>query len=287
VPETFDSIRAKLDWGKERADALKAEMVRELEKWGDPETRIEINPEGTPVPPDLVAHLVARGVATQPGFRTASYFLDFHTFRPEDGIALGEILHQYRGALDHPAWRLVKNGLSPSLKATAARQVQFPFAKTRDSYWKDRRRLPGVPKAIRAFIEEYQPYRRSGIGRTMRALRDFSDADKHRSVMPVVSGVFEFNLEAKARNCERVGIRWYVDAHRHFKSGAKLCDLAVIGFDPAHSAVGMEGDFSLIPMLPRNFPFELFLNQVHSLCTEIVGGCEERLAQTRLPGAHG
>jgi len=83
-----------------------------------------------------------------------------------------------------------------------------------------------------------------------RSWYQLSAVDKHRTVVPVASAVFEADLEAKVKECQRVGVRWFFKGNR-FKSGAKFAQVAVVGFDPARSSVGVVGPVRFLPMLPR------------------------------------
>jgi hypothetical protein len=102
-------------------------------------------------------------------------------------MILGDAVHNYRGALDHLTWELVRR-FSTRLSPSDARKVQFPMhnnAKDFDN-WKERR-TPGVPdKPHRALLKRYQPYRSGDGPKAVRWLRRLSDHDKHRDLIPTV-----------------------------------------------------------------------------------------------------
>jgi hypothetical protein len=111
----------------------------------------------------------------------------------EWGLLLGDIVHNYRSALDCIAWALVELGKRPphTLTEEEQRRVYFPICSTRTEFDKTRRiRLPGVEKAEVEIARSYQPYK---AGRWLRethpfaVLRELSNNDKHRSVQPVLS----------------------------------------------------------------------------------------------------
>src|SRR5947208_2801295 len=82
--------------------------------------------------------------------------------RDDCGLTLGDTLQNFRAALDHLAWDLVKIGAIPNPKRP--QDIYFPMAKNFSNWRTDLdRKLPGVPKEQRAIIRRYQPYRR-GIG---------------------------------------------------------------------------------------------------------------------------
>lgn len=97
-------------------------------------------------------------------------------------LMVGDILQNLRATLDHMVWDLVT---LVNRRPARPKQVQFPMASSaRD--WGDRLedRLPHIPMGQRAIIREYQPYRRGDGPRNIRRLRNFSDHDKHRVLMP-------------------------------------------------------------------------------------------------------
>jgi hypothetical protein len=78
------------------------------------------------------------------------------------GMTVGDILHNFRSALDHVAWRLVSEGKCPPENLTEGQQrrVQFPIYTDRKDFndWLDKR-LPGVNRFQRAVVRWHQPYR--------------------------------------------------------------------------------------------------------------------------------
>lgn len=125
------------------------------------------------------------------------------TLNPEIGLRLGEVVHHFRGGLDHLAWQLVPSTLRRQLHVRGRRNIQFPLAESHRNFTQQiGRRLPGVSPHHIAIIERFQPYHRSVAGKTMRLLRNLSDIDKHRIiVLPVVlphHADFEFILQGAA-----------------------------------------------------------------------------------------
>ncbi len=112
------------------------------------------------------------------------------------GLLIGDTLHSFRGALDHLVWDLVRIGGDPRPKKP--RFVQFPMSTSRAAWneWVERR-LPGIPEEQRAIILSCQPYRRGERARNIRRLRDFSDHDKHRVLMPVYFTMSSLNFSVQ------------------------------------------------------------------------------------------
>lgn len=103
-------------------------------------------------------------------------------------IYAGECIYNLRAALDYLIYNLawLDNG-------TEVEQTQFPIV-DKSAKWKQQRdyRLKGVNDAHAKSISEYQPF--SGCDWTRR-LRDYSNADKHRTLVTVApewSSEFDF-----------------------------------------------------------------------------------------------
>jgi hypothetical protein len=105
------------------------------------------------------------------------------------GVLLGDIVNNYRSALDHTAWAAMQIGCERSgitLKPGQENRVQFPICDERDDFnkWMDER-LFAVSRAHRAAMRRYQPYIRGARIRplhSLRTLREFSNDDKHREI---------------------------------------------------------------------------------------------------------
>ena len=110
---------------------------------------------------------------------------DFPDLPLEWGLQLGDILNNFRSALDHAAWHLANSESTPPLTPEKRRGVQFPIldeqAKFPDAA---RRRLAGVPSNERAIIERHQPFQNAASpgSHPLALLRDLNDTDKHRQI---------------------------------------------------------------------------------------------------------
>ena len=124
----------------------------------------------------------------------------FHLLEhPEErwGVILGDVAHNYRSALDHIAWQLVKR-----YGGRGGRQTKFPIYAKESDYidWRAPRRacdprgkwsdpFEGVDEEIVALIESFQPYRREGENDPLAILSAISNRDKHRLLLPTVVAV--------------------------------------------------------------------------------------------------
>jgi hypothetical protein len=107
-------------------------------------------------------------------------------YPPEMALLIGDAAHNLRCALDHLAFAFAKPANAKEEKA-----VQFPIvSKRRDFRGEANRRLPGVPRRVRAAIERLQPYHGRKWPRTkmLGQLRDLSNWDKHRRIAMTVIG---------------------------------------------------------------------------------------------------
>jgi hypothetical protein len=163
--DALASSWAKFHWASKHMEAVNAALKRSL---------------------DLDLHSIAFQTETEPTRKGAIGTVSISSLprlRDDCGLAVGDVIQNFRAALDHLAWDLVRIGTDPRPKDPKG--VQFPMATNFGSFRSQLpRRLPGVPAGQRAIIREYQPYRR-GIGPTaIRRLRNFSDSDKHRLFIP-------------------------------------------------------------------------------------------------------
>lgn len=120
------------------------------------------------------------------------------TFPPRWHLCFGEIVFNFRCALDHLAWALVLRGTTPpsTLKPGQQTVITFPICRTRKAFdaalvdtQKHPSRLPGLRARDLALVRRYQPYRRGearGAGQhPLWLLSRFNNLDKHRHVAPL------------------------------------------------------------------------------------------------------
>ncbi len=113
------------------------------------------------------------------------------------GTVLGDVLHNFRCALDHLVCQLVL--LNTGRECTG--DNQFPICTTGENYWSRGKsgrntrdwRLQGVADEHKAIIDTLQPYRTHGMRpnqiEVLAGLQKFSNLDKHRLIHPTLFAV--------------------------------------------------------------------------------------------------
>jgi hypothetical protein len=128
------------------------------------------------------------------------------------GPILGDVIANFRSALDHAAWAIVQRGRRGAtgfpLGKPEARDVYFPVVRTdyRDFNREITKKLVGARRADVALVRRMQPYHRGKRGYRRHAiyiLNELSKSDKHRSVQPVQMLAVEGSYTVlHARDCE-------------------------------------------------------------------------------------
>lgn len=127
-------------------------------------------------------------------------------------LIVGDVVHNLRGVLDYTAWELVwANGNVPD------DNVQFPLLKKPVNLTGVR--SPGdVDGAALAIIQRVQPCY-GGQEHPLRVLRELSNADKHRSLRPVLWYVKGVRLSLEGEEGDVPGAKVWAGA---FEDGAEL-----------------------------------------------------------------
>lgn len=194
----------------------------------------------------------------------------------EAGLFMGDAVTNYRAALDHLAWDLVKLGSQPRLTAKQAMQVQFPFATSAVEFSQQRaRRLPGITDTEWEIIREYQPYRRGDKGRTMRLLRHVSDTDKHRFIAPAVVCATGFVGHIAAVGCTISDYRRF-SPKRALHVGTKLVTMTVVPDSPEYD-VKINSQIAVQPSLGRGIPLMPAMFEVRAVVLEVLSRFEAML----------
>jgi hypothetical protein len=191
----------------------------------------------------------------------------------EAGLMIGDAVHNYRAALDHLVWDLVKLGSHPQLTEKQAQRVQFPLAKSLASLQQQRRdRMPGVDDDPWRVVRLYQPYRRDDRGRAMRSLRDLSDMDKHRFIVPAVASAKSFVGRTSFVGCVGTGV-WQISSRRSLHVGSKLMR---VWFTPtAHDYhVDIKSEVAVEPCLGRGVLLMPTMLAIGECVREVLTSCE-------------
>lgn len=214
-------------------DALKAALNKQP-------VMAEIEDKPYPYPPGAIAYTLV--------------IADAPSFNHHIGILIGEILHNFRGALDHATWAFVRRHGVKRIPAKKQTLIQFPLSATSKNFtdrWTDR--LRGVPEdPYRAIFEPYQPYKRSIEGETMKRLRILTDLDKHRILLPVAAlpgkGDLKFNFE----HAQFVGANVDLKPGRPIQSGTKIMTLVLANIVKGKTKVTVRGEVVSEPIFPRS-----------------------------------
>jgi hypothetical protein len=194
----------------------------------------------------------------------------------EAGLLLGDAVNAYRAALDHLAWDLVKLGTHPRLTPNQATKVQYPLARSWNNLRGQRnQRLPGIVNADFALIRAYQPYRSDDRGRVMRSLRQLSDMDKHRYIVPAVMSHTDFRGTIRLTGCAATGI-WMSSPRRALHVGTKLVRVRIVPTDPTYD-VDIDSEMTVQPSLGRGVPVVASVEQIRAVVLELLSAFEERL----------
>lgn len=102
------------------------------------------------------------------------------------GIMVGEVAHNWRAALDNRVWDLVTACGNKPTKSN-----EFPIFQDPEKYREQApRKLAGLSEAIKAEIEDSQPFGSAGddLHHALWVLHELNNIDKHRVILPMVMG---------------------------------------------------------------------------------------------------
>jgi hypothetical protein len=195
--------------------------------------------------------------------------------RNDCGLAVGDVIQNFRAALDHLAWDLVRIGLDPDPKKP--QNVQFPMATSYSSYQGQiRSRLPGVPVAQLAVVRRFQPYRRGDGPTAVRWLRNLSDKDKHRVLIPTLVNVRDVtNLT--------VNSSWPVESLTYLVAHPRPLNLGtqILRVELKHAAgecqVNVDGEVTVFPSLGYGRPITTTLASIRTTVLEILTAFDEAI----------
>jgi hypothetical protein len=244
------SAWAKFNWANHHMKAVDAALSRALDTDKHPvsvNTEIEGNADGA--------------IAT---LRIAS----LPRIRADCGLTLGDVAHNFRSALDHLAWALVKLGSDP--QPAEPNQVYFPMA---PSYkrWQAKidKWLPGVPEPYRTVIRRYQPYRRGDRAKAIRWLQRLSNTDKHRVLLPTVINAHVINVNVTS-NWVMNSIEHLAPPRRAIHVGTPLIRVGLLR-GAGDCQVHMDSKFATLPSLGYGVATGEMLVLIRETVFEILG----------------
>jgi hypothetical protein len=191
MTDPLHSARVKLDRANVHARTAKREWLAFLKRNPDPTFRADPIGQGAHRVGETMAFLVtlASGLPDLPDSFSARF---------------GDAIHNYRSALDHVAWQLVKHGSDPSPKNEFS--VQFPIYDKRDDLLGNRgRRLPGVADPPFDMIDALHRYvGGQATNDTLTKLAKFTNDDKHRSIHATANVIARIKHEMALTGFEMV-----------------------------------------------------------------------------------
>jgi hypothetical protein len=188
--------------------------------------------------------------------------------RTDYGLKLGDTIQNFRAALDHLAWCLVKLGDDP--RPSNPQGVYFPMAGSGKNF---RRRidgwLPGVSQEHRAIIRRYQPYRSGDQAKAIRRLRNLSNLDKHRILIPAVVSLGQANLSVMA-NWPMQGMDQLVKGRRALDVGTPLLRVTLLPVLGTQCQVQVQGNLACFPSIGYGMPVGDALLLIRSTVKDIL-----------------
>jgi hypothetical protein len=202
------NVRLKLDWAKQHADTVKADIQR----WTDVQSK------------NFTAVTIGKELDDQ----TGCFVFKVTKFDPLPirwSLMVGDALYNFRAALEYLAWHLVRAGTEPQPRYP--RSVQFPISANQEEFAKSiKTRLPGVKPTHLTIVESHQPYHaaQQASPHPLSVLVELSNTDKHYELQGAFIRHFgEFNItfvSASDFNFERLELP---DSFRdYFCLGAEL-----------------------------------------------------------------
>jgi hypothetical protein len=220
MTDALQSARTKLARANLHAGTAKREATRFIDKHPSPPVEIKLKTELQAIP---IGALVDFDIV----FGEGPAFPDL----PDSFSArFGDAIQNYRSALDHLAWQLVKHGTNPNPKNPTA--VQFPiYANEGDFHSQLATRLPGVdrgPGGPCKFIESRHRYE-AGKARNdvLLQLMRLSNDDKHRSLHAMVTALGRGHHQITFTDCRHTSFRDPPEPPR-LKPGAVIAHLTIV-----------------------------------------------------------
>ena len=138
--------------------------------------------------------------------------------------------------------------------------------------------LPGVSPGNRAFIRRYQPYRRGPRPKAIRLLRNLSDIDKHRVMVPVTRNALPAVNVSLGSSWVISDWELLVNRPTRLKVNTPLLRVRAVrpdGFTGEFN-VNVGGEFPVVPTLPGGHPLAV-LGDIRETVLEILSGFDTML----------
>jgi hypothetical protein len=224
MPSTLDVIKARLERADEHLAALREQQVALIAGEGFCRTELQVDRHKR----NGIRRMVAR-------------ITHVEEFPPSYTIAIGDIAHSLRAALDNLAFAVVKPA------AEKERLVYFPICETSTKFkGVAPRMLPGASKRVSAAFERLQPYHRRKMPNAeyLLHLNALNNWDKHRAIaVCALNGIV-------ARVHVAMDARFQIVRHKlhpikRLKAGAVLATFYAKALPD--TPVGTQGDVNINP----------------------------------------
>ena len=205
---------------------------------------------------------------------------DLDLFLKRVGLCLGDILHNFRSALDHLTYELALWHTGGHV--SRPKRVQFPIADNPSHFASARGdALREVHPDHQATIERFQPYHPISEGlsigpefHALALLRDLDNANKHRFLNPVL--IVPTSLSAYRGNAltiVRVGVEQTLDWSKTITPLARGTPVIRAILPPNVSVVITETTGSITPdiALPEGWPVDYIIDRVGGLMVKVIG----------------
>jgi len=209
-----------------------------------------------------------------------SYLPDLDHVLRRASLWLGDIMHNFRSALDHLTYQLALWNTGGHV--SRPKRVQFPILDEPDHFHSARGdALREVHPDHQAIIERFQPYHRLpealGIGpsfHSLAVLRDLDNADKVRLITPVLMPPASLaGYQGAALTIMELALQQTPDSAVHLPPIAPGSPLAEATL-PAHAVVGeTEAVGHITPRLglPEGWPVDHVIDRVGAAILRIIG----------------
>ncbi len=192
------------------------------------------------------------------------------------GLALGDAIHNYRSALDHIAWNLVKVGTKPEPRKPNL--VQFPMSRSRKEFEGEKlNRLPGINEDRITVIRRYQPYIRGERGTAIRRLNRLANMDKHRVLIPAVVTPAGHDISVISNWQHALPPKYFIGNRRALKVNAKVVEAKLVRAGASDCQVNVQGNLQVYPSLGRGLHVGAALLQINETILSLLQSLEETL----------
>jgi len=211
-------------------------------------------------------------------------FSSVPAFTKYDGLFMGEVIQNFRSALDYLAWAYyVRSGLR--FRDFDEKRIDFPMTSSQDSFkTKVNQLFPKISANERALLERYQPYQPTDAAMKVGWLQTLSNTDKHRIILPTVTTGIDGYLAIEYGSwAELQTVLDRFEPGQDIKEGTKIQSLVLAGTPPIADKrpVYMQANTAkLAIVLPVDLirarpPYEMVtmyaaLNGIRDVCTEIL-----------------